>query len=65
MVLVDMDEERTVHHPSDGKGFCIYEGMKLKGWPVMTISNGRVIFENGAVDEAAIGKGVCITRPDA
>lgn len=64
MVLVDLDEERAVHHPEDGKGYCIYEGMKLKGWPVMTIANGQVIFENGEVAEAAFGTGECITRPD-
>lgn len=62
MVLVDMDTEREVVH--EGKGTCIYEGMKLKGWPVMTISNGKVIYENGEVDETASGVGSCITRPD-
>lgn len=63
MVLVDMDQERSVHHPDDGKGYCIYEGMKLKGWPVMTISNGQVICENDEVTDAAFGTGRCITRP--
>lgn len=61
IVLIDLDEEREVKH--EGHGTCIYEGMKLKGWPVMTISNGRVVYENGAVDEDQYGQGVCITRP--
>lgn len=65
MVLVDLEEERPVHHPTDGKGYCIYQGMQLKGWPVMTVANGRIVFENGAVDEAARGTGACITRPEA
>jgi allantoinase len=64
MVLVDMDEERSVHHPDDAKGYCIYEGMKLKGWPAITISNGKVIFENDEVTDAAFGTGRCVTRPE-
>ena len=63
LVIVDLDEERRVVH--DGHGTCIYEGMKLKGWPVITISRGRVVYEDGEVDEDAFGRGLCLTRPDA
>ena len=63
MVLVDLDEEREVVH--DGHGTCIYEGMKLKGWPVKTISRGRVVYEDGEVDPDCFGRGLCLTRPDA
>ena len=62
LVLIDLDTERTVHH--DGHGTCLYEGWKLKGWPVMTVSKGRVVFDQGQVDEAAFGTGRCVTRPD-
>lgn len=62
LVLVDLDEERTVSH--DGHGTCIYEGMKLKGWPAMTVSRGRIVYENGEIDEDAFGWGRCVTRPD-
>ena len=61
LVLIDLDEERTVQH--DGHGTCIYEGWKLKGWPVLTVSNGRIVFEDGQVNEAAFGTGRCVTRP--
>jgi dihydropyrimidinase len=61
MVLIDVDDERVVRH--EGKGTCIYEGMKLKGWPVLTIVGGRVVFENGVVDDKAFGTGRCLTRP--
>jgi dihydroorotase-like cyclic amidohydrolase len=60
LVLVDLDEERVVSH--EGHGTCIYEGMRLKGWPVMTISRGRVVFENDEIDPDASGHGVCVTR---
>ncbi len=62
LVLVDLDEERDVVH--DGKGTCIYEGMHLKGWPVLTVSRGRVVFEDGEVDPDAVGHGICVTRPE-
>jgi dihydroorotase-like cyclic amidohydrolase len=61
LVLVDLETEREVVH--EGNGTCIYEGMKLKGWPVMTVSRGRVVFEDGEVDGDASGHGRCVTRP--
>ena len=61
LVLIDMDDERPVHH--EGKGTCIYEGMALRGWPVLTISRGRIVFEDGQVDESQAGQGRCVTRP--
>jgi len=62
LVLIDLEEERPVHH--EGHGTCIYEGWKLRGWPVMTVRNGQVICEGGVVDEAMFGTGRCLTRPD-
>jgi dihydropyrimidinase len=61
LVLIDLDEERTVTHT--GKGTCIYEGWKLKGWPVLTVARGQVVYENGKVNESAFGRGRCVTVP--
>lgn len=61
LVMVDLDEERTVRHT--GKGTCIYEGWKLKGWPVMTVARGAVVCENGKVDESLFGRGRCLSVP--
>lgn len=63
IVLVDLETEREVVH--EGKGTCIYEGMNLRGWPVMTIARGRVVYEDGQVDSDAAGGGRCVTRPDS
>lgn len=66
LVVVDLDEERTVTHDS-GKGTCLYEGWRLRGWPVMTVSRGRIVHEDGVVDgadAAASGHGRCVTVPD-
>lgn len=61
VVLVDLDEERTVKHT--GHGMCIYEGWKLKGWPVMTIARGEVVYDNGKVEDGYYGRGRCVIRP--
>ena len=61
LVLVDLDEERPVKHT--GKGTCIYEGWKLKGWPVLTVSRGTVVYEDGVVDESHFGRGRCVSLP--
>lgn len=50
LVLVDLDEERTVDADTwkGGSGYTLYEGWTLKGWPVMTMSRGEIIAGRGA-----------------
>ncbi len=61
LVLVDLDLEKTVHHT--GKGTGIYDGFKLRGWPVLTVARGMVVAEDGVADPAALGRGQCLTVP--
>jgi dihydroorotase (multifunctional complex type) len=63
LVVVDLDEERTVEHPS-GKGTCLYEGWKLRGWPTITVTRGRIVYENNEIDTDAPGYGRCVSVPD-
>ncbi|WP_190814338.1 dihydroorotase [Saccharopolyspora pogona] len=63
LVVVDLDEERTVTHT--GKGTCLWEGWTLRGWPVMTFVRGRQIFADGEVVEDWHGSGRCVTVPDS
>lgn len=49
IVLVDMEKEVTLspqvlHNNID---YCLHQGMKVKGFPIMTIARGEVIVENG------------------
>jgi dihydroorotase-like cyclic amidohydrolase len=60
--MIDLDEERKVNHT--GHGHCIYEGWNLRGWPMLTIARGVVVYENGEVDEGRYGRGQCVTRPN-
>ncbi|HEU4605253.1 MAG TPA: amidohydrolase family protein, partial [Nitrososphaera sp.] len=43
--------------------YTIYDGHRLKGWPVMTIVRGRVVMEGGQVDTQALGHGEFVPRP--
>jgi allantoinase len=51
LVLVDLKLKRKVHAAElhYKVGWTPYEGRILKGWPTVTISKGRVIFEDGQV----------------
>jgi dihydroorotase (multifunctional complex type) len=63
LVVVDLDAEKTVRH--SGKGTSLYDGWTLRGWPVLTISRGRVVAENGVADPGQAGGGRCATVPDS
>lgn len=49
IVIVDMDKEvvlsKDVLH--NNISYCLHEGIKVKGYPIMTILRGKVIVENG------------------
>lgn len=49
--IVDLDKEMLVDDDTmPNCGYSVYKGLKLKGWPVYTISRGEVLQENGAVN---------------
>jgi dihydroorotase (multifunctional complex type) len=63
LVVVDLDLERTVE--ATAKGTCLYDGWKLRGWPVMTISRGRVVAQDGDVNPDEYARGRCVSVPDS
>ncbi|MFQ5409850.1 MAG: amidohydrolase family protein, partial [Anaerolineales bacterium] len=63
IVLFDPEKEvtfstETLHSPID---FCTYDGLRVRGFPVTTISRGDVIVENGAF-VGAPGRGRFVPR---
>jgi dihydropyrimidinase len=53
LILVDIDREREVKasgFPSSCD-YSPYEGWKLKGWPELTMVRGKIVMENGKVNE--------------
>jgi dihydroorotase (multifunctional complex type) len=58
LVLVDPAAERTVDAAKLGgtSDFSPFEGLRLRGWPVMTVLHGQVIAENGELTLPASGR---------
>lgn len=60
--VVDLELEKTVKPEIFGDSdYSVYDGMRFKGWPVMTISRGEVIVRDG-ISTAACGRGQYIRR---
>lgn len=59
LTIVDLEKEQIVTPEilQSYSDYSIYEGWKLRGWPVMTIVRGRPVMEDGYVDAQAIGYG--------
>jgi dihydroorotase len=59
-VIVDMNKEKEVKN-EELKTKCKwspFNGRKLKGWPVMTMISGRLIYDNGILNDTIKGRGV-------
>jgi len=62
LVLVDMGLKRTIEN---GKlwtkvKWSPYDGWTTQGWPVTTIVNGNIVFQDGKVDERIKGREILI-----
>lgn len=60
LVIVDMELEKKVERGNllSKAGWSPYEGLMLKGWPIMTIVNGEIVYKDGKIDGKPIGKEV-------
>jgi dihydropyrimidinase len=66
LTIIDINKEKVVT-PEDlqsSSDYTIYEGWKLRGWPIMTIIRGKPVMENGDVDIQAKGHGQFVTAVD-
>ena len=65
LTIVDLDLEKTVTPEllQSYSDYTIYDGWKLRGWPVMTIVRGKIIMEDGQVASEALGHGEFVPRP--
>ena len=50
-VVIDLDLEREVTAEMLGSvsDFSIYEGRRMRGWPVLTVSRGEVVMRDGEI----------------
>jgi dihydroorotase len=58
LVLVDMKAERTVRngHLQTKVNWSPYHGWNLKGWPVMTLVRGNIVYQEGEFPVAPSGR---------
>jgi dihydroorotase len=51
LVVVDLNKRQAVRHEDlmTKCGWSPYEGKILKGWPVTTVVNGNVVYDNGKI----------------
>jgi dihydropyrimidinase len=66
LTIVDLDLEKRVTPEllQSYADYTIYDGHRLKGWPVMTMVRGRLVMEeDGQVDSKALGHGEFVPRP--
>jgi len=58
LVIVDLDMEKTVcaEELKSYSDFSVFEGWKLKGWPVATMLRGKIIARDGEIVGAPAGK---------
>lgn len=58
LVIVDPKMERTVSRDriKSKPGRSVFEGMVLKGWPVLTVLRGEVVAEDGKITGAPHGR---------
>lgn len=59
LVIIDLEliKKVTPELLQSSSDYTIYDGMQLQGWPVVTISRGKVIMEDGIVFKSNKGHG--------
>ena len=50
LVIVDMSLEKEVKSLKTRCKWSPYSGMKLRGWPIITIVNGNVVYDHGKIN---------------
>jgi dihydroorotase (multifunctional complex type) len=66
VIIVDLDREEMldVKKMHDVYSYSAYDGMKVKGWPVMTIVRGEIVMEEGKITgQPGYGKFVAAELP--
>ncbi len=64
-VLVDMDRSRTVDNASvhTRAGWSPYHGWTLKGWPVLTMVHGAIVYQEGEFIDGHPGREIEMDAP--
>ena len=54
LVIIDLNKEQTVTPElmHTAAGYTLFDGRKLKGWPVLTMVRGKVVMRDGKITVA-------------
>jgi dihydropyrimidinase len=65
LAIIDMELEQKVTPEllQSHSDYTIYDGWKMRGWPVLTMVRGKVVMEAGQVAADALGHGKFVARP--
>jgi dihydropyrimidinase len=64
----DADKDVTIRWKDlhDNVGYTPYEGREIRGWPIVVVSRGRVVVENGKLNaERGSGQFLPCESPDS
>jgi len=58
IALVDLNKIKIIRakNMQSKCGWSPFEGLEVKGWPIMTIVNGNIVYENGSINDKFFGK---------
>lgn len=58
ITIVDIEHSKPVRNEEifSRVGWSPYAGRELSGWPLFTIVNGQVVFDNGRIRDGVLGK---------
>lgn len=62
--VLDMKKENIIENTwiNSKCGWTPYDGMKVKGWPIMTIIRGNMVMREGEVDQEPSGRPINFNR---
>ena len=60
IALVDLNKIKTIKAKNlqSKCGWTAFEGLEIKGWPIITIVNGNIVYENESINDNYFGKRV-------
>ena len=58
IALLDLNKIKTIRakNMQSKCGWSAFEELEVKGWPIMTIVNGNIVYENGSINDKFFGK---------
>jgi dihydropyrimidinase len=63
IIDLDLEQKVTPELLQSYSDYTIYDGVKMRGWPVLTMVRGEVIMEDGQVNDDALGHGEFVASP--